>query len=103
MERWRALKKIIFYYTWALKAAMREKRTWMLMILVSYVVISLSPNVELIVSKAILSRMESQEQYFPYVFILLGILLLVFISSDVGNVIYMLFYEKIRYAISNKL
>ena len=103
MERWRALKKIIFYYTWALKAAMREKRTWMLMILVSYVVISLSPNVELIVSKAILSRMESQEQYFPYVFILLGILLLVFISSDVGNVIYMLFYEKIRYSISNKL
>lgn len=103
MKRWKDLKKIISYDTWALKMALREEKSGMIFILITYSLIFLMPNVELIVSKAILGQIESQQMSVSHLAVLLGLLLLIYISVDVGNVIYMLFYEKIRYIVSNKL
>ena len=103
MKRWKSLKKIISYYTWALKLAFREKKGVMLFCLVCYSLIFLLPNVELIVNKAILGHIENQRLSIPFLAILLSLFLLISVLADVGNVIYMLFYEKIKYVISNKL
>ena len=103
MKKWKSLKKIISYYTWALKMAFREKKGWMLFYLVSYSLFFLLPNVELIVNKAILGHIENQQLSISFLSVSLGLFLLISVLADVGNVVYMLFYEKIKYVISNKL
>lgn len=103
MTRWKSFKKIVTYYTWALKMAMKEKRIWMILILGFYMIIFLMPHAELLISKAVLSHVEEGRSATAYLLTLLGLLLLTLVLVDVGNVIYMLFYEKIRYMISNKL
>ncbi len=101
--QWKAFKKIISYYTWALKIAVKEKGMWVFLVIFSYIGIRLMPNVELMISKTILSQIEKEQRHGLYLGVLLVGLLLVFILVDVGNVIYMLFYEKIRYVVSNHL
>lgn len=101
MKQWNNIKKIISYYHWALKLAMAEKRWWMLTILSTYVLIKLMPTVELLISKRILNQLEIFN--ISNIYILLGFLLFIMITVDVGNVVYMFFYEKIRYVISNQI
>lgn len=103
MTRWKSFKKIVAYYTWALKMAMKERRIWMILVLGFYIIIFLMPNAELLIGKAVLSHMEEGQSATAYLAALLGLLLFTLVLVDVGNVIYMLFYEKIRYVISNQL
>lgn len=103
MKLLKQIKKIISYYTWAFKIAINEKKSWMISAVVAYSLIFLMPNIELIISKLILERIESQQISISYIAVLLSLAFIVYVSIDIGNVIYMLFYEKIRYVISNKL
>lgn len=57
--QWKAFKKIISYYTWALKIAVKEKSMWVFLVIFSYIGILLMPNVELMISKTILSQIEN--------------------------------------------
>lgn len=103
MKSWKSIKKVFGTYTWALKLALKEKGTWMVLVILSYAAIQLMPNVSISVNKAILGRMESGGASISYFVVLLALLLLTLVLTNVGNVIYMFFYEKIRYAVTNKL
>lgn len=94
---------IVSYYTWALKLAFRQKKALIILIISTYSVVFFMTNAEIIISRHILNKVESSEFDFTYIAFFLGILLFVYINIDVGNVLYMIFYEKIRHTISETI
>lgn len=101
MKNLKKLFDIIKEYLWALNFAFKTSFFTMLLLIILFCLFQLAPLGIIYINQYLISIVESTNYFSNEVINAIIILLLLFIVNDVGNVIYMLFFEKIRYKIGN--